>query len=72
MMLKKIKGAYKSWTIWFNGISLAVIAGLPMLQDSLPMLSQYLDATVARTVGLVVVVANILLRFRTNISLADK
>jgi len=70
--LYKLKRAHKSLTIWLNGVAGALITGLPMLQDSLPALSQYVpDQAFKYAMGLVIVM-NIMLRFKTTTSLGDK
>lgn len=70
--MNKVKGAWKSVTIWINGIFLAAFPLVGMLKDSLPDLGQYLDPSVYKWVGLAVVVMNIALRFHTSKDLADK
>lgn len=73
MQLKdKIKGAWRSWTIWVNTIFAATLAALPMLQDALPQLAPYVPETHYKVLMGVVIAANILLRFKTGSSLADK
>lgn len=71
-MTDKIKGMLRSWVIWFNGLMALIVAGLPMLQDALPQLIPFADEGLYKRVGLFVVVANMLLRFKTHKSLADK
>lgn len=71
-MKEKIKGMWKSWTVWFNGAAVTIVAGLPLLQDSLPQLAPLVSAAVYKNVTLFVVLVNLFLRFKTNKSLADK
>lgn len=71
-MKKKLRGAARSWTIWFNGVSASVFAAVPVLQDSLPQLQQYISPQMYKWVGLFVVIGNIVLRFRTTTSLDEK
>jgi len=71
-MIDKIKNAWKSWTIWFNGVATAIVLGLPSAQDAFPQLQAYLPANVYKYAMAALVVGNILLRFKTNKSLADK
>lgn len=71
-MKEKINGMLRSWVIWFNGLMAMFVAGLPMLQDALPQLVPFADDVLYKRVGLFVVVANMLLRFKTHKSLADK
>lgn len=70
--MNKIKGMYKSLTIWVNGILAVVIPSLPMLADSIPQMQPYLTPSLYQWIGGGVVVLNIALRFRTSTSLADK
>lgn len=72
MLRLKIEGMWKSLTIWFNGLMAIVIPGLPMLKDSFPDLQPYLPAHLYQWIIGLLIVANILLRFRTTKSLADK
>lgn len=71
-MIEKLKGTWRSWTIWFNGLMAVVIPGLPMLQDSFPQLQPFIPGNLYQYLGGVIVAANIVLRFKTNKSLADK
>lgn len=71
-MMEKLKGAWKSLTIWFNGVVLAVIPLIDTVKENLPALGQYLTPENLKTIGLAVLVLNIALRFKTNKSLADK
>ena len=71
-MMDKLKKAWKSVVIWFNSISAAVIAGLPMLGDSVPQMQPYLTPGLYQWIGGMIIFANIALRFKTNKSLADK
>lgn len=68
----KLAGAWKSWTIWVNTIAGAAIILLPMAVESLPQLHDYIpDQPYKIAMGLLIA-ANILLRFKTNIDLAAK
>lgn len=69
-MIDKLKNAWKSWTIWFNALAATVLGVLPMLQDSLPALAQYVPDIKWAAVG--IIIGNVLLRFKTNTSLAEK
>jgi hypothetical protein len=70
--LDKLKGALRSLTVWFNGVAMAALAGLPMLQDMLPQLQPYVPPGIYQHGMLVVIVGNILLRFRTSTPLDQK
>jgi hypothetical protein len=69
---QKLRGMRKSAVIWFNGLMLAALPLAEYARDSLPQLTDYLSPSTYRTIGLAVVVVNIVLRFRTSTSLADK
>lgn len=71
-MKAKIQGMLKSWVIWFNGLMAVTVAGLPALQDALPQLLPFADDVLYKRVGLFVVLANMLLRFKTHKSLDEK
>lgn len=66
----KLAGARKSLTIWFNGLVAAVMGILPMAQDSLPALQQYVPDI--KWAAVLVIVGNIVLRFKTTTGLQDK
>lgn len=67
-----LRGMRKSAVIWFNGLLLAALPVLDYAKDSLPELAAWLSPGTYKTVGLIVVAANIALRFRTSTKLADK
>lgn len=71
-LLAKLRGMHKSVVIWFNGLLLALLPVLDYAKDSLPQLADFLSPDVYKAVGLAVVTANIVLRFKTTSSLADK
>jgi len=64
--------SWKSFTVWVNGVALAVLSGLPMAQESFPQLQQYISPNLYKQAMTVLIVANILLRFKTNKALRDK
>jgi uncharacterized membrane protein len=70
--MKWLKGSLKSLTIWFNGILLALLPFMEYLKDSLPQLQEWLGDDLYRTVGLIVVIGNILLRYKTNKPVSEK
>ena len=70
--MKWLKGSLKSLTIWFNGILLALLPLMEYLKDSLPQLQEWLGPDLYRTVGLIVVIGNILLRYKTNKPVSEK
>ena len=67
-----LRGMKKSWVIWFNGV---LIAALPMFEMTilvLPQLQEFLPENMYKIVGLIAVVGNLLLRFKTTSSLKDR
>jgi hypothetical protein len=68
----KLRGAWKSATIWFNTFALALIPLFDALQAGLPMLREYGDGRFFAVFAMTVLVGNILLRFKTNSDLRDK
>jgi hypothetical protein len=71
-ILDHLRGALRSATVWFNGIAGAAIAAIPILKDEFPAMEQYLSHEVYRLAMGALVAANLLLRVKTNSSLADK
>lgn len=73
---KTAKGMLRSWTLWFNGILLALLPFasdiLLLLPQILPEIQPYMPANAYEFMGKVVVIGNILLRFRTTKPLAEK
>lgn len=66
----KLANLHKSLTIWFNGLAAAALGILPMLQDSLPSLQQYVPDI--KWGAAAIIVGNVLLRFKTTKGLQDK
>ena len=64
-MIDKLKGAYKSFTIWFNSVGLLLLS----LAVTDPLLVEYMGE---HGLILVVITGNMILRFKTSDSLADK
>ncbi len=67
-----IRGSFKSFTMWFNGIMASVLASFPVLHDSLPQLADYLTQDIYKKLMAVTVVGNIILRIKTNKALHEK
>lgn len=67
-----LRGAVRSWTIWFNGIVAAGWALLPSLQDAFPQLQNYLPVKGYQWAMALIILGNIAMRFRTKTSLAAK
>ena len=64
--------AHKSMTIWFNAIAGAAVVALPLAQEQLPQLQDYLPAGLYHYLMGTVVACNIILRFKTRSALAAK
>lgn len=71
-LLGKLQGCYKSAVIWFNALTLSLMSLFELFHDSLSELSQYLPTDLYKKVGLVVILVNLALRFKTSKSLQDK
>jgi hypothetical protein len=71
-MIDKLKGAWKSSVVWFNAVFITVIGSWPVLADSIPQLSPYLDGDTYKKLMFAVLAVNIILRFRTKKPLEDK
>lgn len=69
---KALAGCHKSWTIWFNAGLLALLPMVEYAHDNYTQLEPFLGADTYKLVGLIVVIANIVLRFKTTSSLSEK
>lgn len=67
-----LRGAWRSWTMWVNGIALGILPVLDTLKDSVPQLERYMDAQSYKTAMLVLIASNIALRIKTTTGLKDK
>lgn len=70
--MKHLKGILKSWTIWFNTLLLTAMEFIPYAHDYFTELQPYLTPETYKTLGLVLIGGNIILRFKTSKSLAEK
>ena len=70
--MNKLKNAWRSTTIWFNGVMATAMVVLPVAQDAFPQLQEYVPSNVYKLAMGAVIVANILLRFKTTTDLAEK
>lgn len=61
----QIKQAYKSWTVWFNAVGMLLLSSA--LAD--PMVLEYLTDN---GFMLVILVGNVVLRFKTSKGLEEK
>ena len=71
-MKNKMRGAKRSFTVWFNSVFVAALPILEAVKDAAPQVQHYVTPEAYKWVGLFVVIVNILLRFKTNTGLADK
>lgn len=70
--MKRIKNAWKSVTIWFNGVAAVLLGMMDTLKDSLPFAQPYVTPDMLKYAAIAIVVANVALRFKTTSSLEDK
>lgn len=71
-MKDKIRNAWKSMTIWFNGVLASGIAVYDQVKDQIPQLQQYLTPETFKYIAVTAVLVNIALRFKTTKDLAHK
>ena len=62
---EQLKQAYKSWTIWFNTVGIAILTAA--LAE--PLVLEYLDE---KGFMVVILIGNTILRFKTNQGLEEK
>jgi hypothetical protein len=67
-----IRGCKKSWTIWFNTLLLTLIPVFDYAQSQFQQLQPYMNEDTFKLLGLVILVGNIVLRFKTTSSLGEK
>ena len=68
----KLRGLKKSTTAWFNAVVGALIPMIPYAIDQFPNIKGHVSDNIYSTAWVVLVVGNILLRFKTTKDLADK
>jgi len=68
----KLQKLHKSATIWFNSIAGTVVVGLPQAQDNFPNLMGHIPDKFYHYGMAVLVIGNIILRFKTNRPLEQK
>ena len=71
-MLRKLKRAHRSVTLWVNASLLVVVEVLDYAKDAVPMLKEYLAPDTYSAIMLAIIGVNIVLRFKTNKGLEDK
>ena len=67
-----LKGAAKSWTVWFNTLTGTLATAVVMFPEFSTQLQTILSPDQYTKVLMVVAIVNIALRFKTVKSLADK
>jgi hypothetical protein len=67
-----LRGAIRSFTLWFNAALIMFFEGLPMIKESLPELHDYVPPGWFVWIMRVVIVGNIVLRLKTRQSIPDK
>ena len=71
-LLGKVKNMWRSWTIWFNGVGIAIIGFWPDLVSNFPTLQGYVSEGVFKGAMGAILMINLILRFKTTKDLADK
>lgn len=72
MILAYLRGARRSWTVWFNGVALAVLTAAPQIEAFLPVLKPYLDNSSFKRLTVAVLLLNLVLRIKTDKPLSEK
>ena len=70
--IAKLDNSWRSWTIWINSVVAVIILALHDLQETFPQLQSYLPEHIYKYAMLVIIAANIALRFKTVQDLALK
>lgn len=70
--MDKLKNAWKSWTIRFNLLFGAFVTNFDTIRDSLPQIQPYMTPALFGKLMVAAFVVNLMLRFKTTTSLADK
>ena len=68
----KLRGALRSWTVWFNALSAAAIPALDYAQNNLALVKDFLPQHWYGIALVAIVAGNVALRFKTNNDLSDK
>lgn len=69
---KDVARAHRSLTIQFNSIMAVITELIPMAADELPKLKEYIPDGFYGKMTIILIVGNILIRFKTNRALRDK
>lgn len=70
--MASLKNCWKSLTIWFNSVCLAILPMLDYAKENFEQLHDYLGEQTFKTMGLIIIAGNIVLRFKTTQGLAQK
>jgi hypothetical protein len=71
-MKRKLSGALRSWTIWFNSIAASALPALDYAQQNLPVIREILPEHWYGLLVAAIIAGNFVLRFKTNCDLGDK
>lgn len=69
---KDLVRAHRSLTIQFNSAMLAITELIPLAADELPKLREYVPEGFYGKMTILLIVGNIIIRFKTNRALRDK
>jgi hypothetical protein len=72
ILIKRLANSWLSLTMWFNTVLATVWLVLPEILTTLPVLREYIDGNIYKTLMLVAVIGNMVLRVKTTQDLADK
>ena len=67
-----LKCAYVYLTIWVNSVALTLISALPYIQENFPAIQDYIQPDFYKNAMGILIVLNIILRFKTKSALRDK
>jgi len=67
-----LAGSIKSFTVWFNGVIGTALVAVPLMQDTLPQLQEFLSPDRYKQLVAALVVGNLLLRIKTSKPLDQK
>lgn len=71
-LITQIKNSWRSWTIWLNGLALALLEFVPDIIAYLPSMQDSLDENFYKTAFKWLLIINLFLRFKTKQDLAAK
>ncbi len=72
LFIARFKKAWLSLTIWVNGIAATIWLFLPELQMTFPQLQAYVPDNIYKYGMAILIIANIVLRFKTTQDLIEK